>query len=233
MSNEDNDRLRRLLRSEEETRGDIKPAPQTNPTIDPAPKTDGTTPVFTRPALDKDNMPLPRRVDEIDLEGTRVTPAAYQPAKYQQPVNQQRPTYQQPAYEPPQSQPSLTDRLSSFGSFLQGNTGCFLRGLIISAFLLVIVGLCLGSIFVYQYAAIARTLPDSGSLRDNASQFETTRILDRNGQVLYELLDPNAGRRNYIPLANISPNLIAATIATEDKDFYSNPGFDPIAITRA
>ena len=33
----------------------------------------------------KDNMPLPRRVDEIDLEGTRVTPAAYQPTRYQQP----------------------------------------------------------------------------------------------------------------------------------------------------
>ena len=236
MSNEDNDRLRRLLRSEEETRGDIKPAPQTNPTIDPAPKTDGTTPVFTRPALDKDNMPLPRRVDEIDLEGTRVTPAAYQPAKYQQPSANPRYTNQQPEYAPPPPVPlqmTLMDRLSSFGNFLQGNTGCFLRGLIISAFLLVFVGLCLGSIFVYQYYSIASTLPDSGSLRENASQFQTTRILDRNGQVLYELLDPTAGRRNYIPLANISPNLIAATIATEDKDFYSNPGFDPIAITRA
>ena len=234
MSNEDNDKIRRLIRSEEETRGDIKPAPQTKPTTDPAPKTDGTTPVFTRPALDKDNMPLPRRVDEIDLEGTRVTPAAYQPTRYQQPSPNPRYESQQPAYAPPPpAGPSVSDRLSSFGSFLQGNTGCFLRGLIIAAFLLVIVGLCLGSIFVYQYAAIARTLPDSGSLRENASQFETTRILDRNGQVLYELLDPNAGRRNYIPLSEISPNLLAATIATEDKGFYSNPGFDPIAITRA
>ena len=236
MSDDEVDRLRRLLRSEEETRADLTPAPQSKPTIDPAPKTEGTTPVFTRPALDKDNMPLPRRVDEIDLEGTRVTPAAYQPAKYQQPASQQQPVYQQPEYTAPPSsslQETILERLSTFGSFLKGNTGCFLRGFIIAAFLLVIVGLCLGSIFVYQYAAIARTLPDSGSLRDNASQFETTRILDRNGQVLYELLDPNAGRRNYIPLANISPNLIAATIATEDKDFYSNPGFDPVAITRA
>jgi penicillin-binding protein 1C len=72
-----------------------------------------------------------------------------------------------------------------------------------------------------------------GDLRDRASQFETTRILDRNGQVLYEILDPSAGRRNYIPLSEISPNLVAATIATEDKDFYSNPGFDPVAIVRA
>ena len=96
MSDDEVDRLRRLLRSEEETRADLTPAPQSKPTIDPAPKTEGTTPVFTRPALDKDNMPLPRRVDEIDLEGTRVTPAAYQPAKYQQPASQQQPVYQQP-----------------------------------------------------------------------------------------------------------------------------------------
>ncbi|MBE0669062.1 MAG: transglycosylase domain-containing protein [Anaerolineales bacterium] len=240
MSNEDNDRLRRLLKSEEETRADLNPTPQTPPTPD-SPKTDGTTPVFTRPALDKDNMPLPRRVDEIDLEGTRVTPAAYQPASqrpiYQQPVSQRpqqyQQTYSQPAYEAPSPAPSFLDRFSSLGNFLQGKTGCFLRGLIISAFLLVLVGLCLGSIFVYQYYSIASTLPDSGDLRNKASQFETTRILDRNGQVLYELLDPTAGRRTYIPLEEISPNLIAATIATEDKEFYSNPGFDPVAIARA
>ncbi len=234
MSNEDNDRLRRLLKSEEETRADLTPAPQTPPKPDSAPKTDGTTPVFTRPALDKDNMPLPRRVDEIDLEGTRVTPAAYQPARYQQPSANPRYTNQQPEYTPPPPvQTTFMDRFSSIGSTLQGNMGCFLRGLIISAFVFVFTGLCLGSIFVYQYYSIASTLPDSGDLRNRASQFETTRILDRNGQVLYELLDPTAGRRNYIPLANISPNLIAATIATEDKDFYSNPGFDPVAITRA
>ena len=29
------------------------------------------------------------------------------------------------------------------------------------------------------------------------------------------------------------PYLIAATIATEDKDFYNHPGFDPVAIVRA
>lgn len=234
MSNEDNDRLRRLLKSEEETRADLTPAPPSKPTPDSAPKTDGTTPVFTRPALDKDNMPLPRRVDEVDVEGTRVTPAAYQPARYQQPSANPRYTNQPPQPTPPApTQISIMDRFSSLGTTLQGNMGCFLRALIISAFALVVFGLCAGSYFVYQYYSIASTLPDSGALRENASKFETTRILDRNGQVLYELLDPTAGRRNYIPLANISPNLIAATIATEDKEFYNNPGFDPIAITRA
>ena len=33
--------------------------------------------------------------------------------------------------------------------------------------------------------------------------------------------------------AQISPVLLAATIATEDKDFYIHPGFDVWAISRA
>ncbi len=51
--------------------------------------------------------------------------------------------------------------------------------------------------------------------------------------VLYEILDPNAGRRTYVSMNDISPYLVAATIATEDKDFYSHPGFDIGAIARA
>ncbi|HXQ33035.1 MAG TPA: transglycosylase domain-containing protein, partial [Anaerolineales bacterium] len=81
--------------------------------------------------------------------------------------------------------------------------------------------------------SIARTLPSVEDLQNRASQFETTRILDRNGNLLYEILDPNAGRRTYVTLDRISPALLAATIATEDKDFYNHPGFDPAAIIRA
>ena len=51
--------------------------------------------------------------------------------------------------------------------------------------------------------------------------------------MLYEILDPNAGRRTYVPLDRISPNLIAAIIATEDKEFYNHPGFDVVALLRA
>ena len=38
----------------------------------------GSTPPLNLPAFDHDNMPLPRRVDQIDVDGTRVTPAAYE-----------------------------------------------------------------------------------------------------------------------------------------------------------
>ena len=103
----------------------------------------------------------------------------------------------------------------------------------IEFYMQVIVSLMLGgSIALYQYYAIARTLPSVSDLRERASQFETTRILDRNGNVLYEIIDPNAGRRTYVPLDKVSPYVVAATIATEDKDFYSHPGFDPWAIIR-
>ena len=70
-------------------------------------------------------------------------------------------------------------------------------------------------------------------MKSHASQFETTRFYDRNGDLLYEMIDPNAGRRTYIPLEEISPYVIAATIAVEDKEFYNHPGFDPVALARA
>ncbi len=209
MSNDNNDRFRRIIKSEEETQGEYKPAP-----VDPSSK---VTDNYYRPALDKDNMPLPRRVDETDREGTRVTRAAYEPTS-------RHTSSQPPRYIPPQPNYSINWR---------GNMGCFLRGVIGMVFMAVIFGLGVGSYIVFQYYSIASTLPDVGDLRNRASQFETTRILDRNGQALYEILDPNAGRRTYIPIKEISPNLVAATIATEDKEFYSNRGFDPVAIIRA
>ena len=263
MNKDDNDRLRRLIHSEEETRKDMEPVSPSDGTTASRKPTGNTTPLLNLPDLDENNMPLPNRVEETDLDGTRVTNAAYRPAQetkpprpsqgqtHQRPTyrlpqnqNQQPPQYQQPQQysqyqyqQPVPTGPSFMDRLGAFfggiGSALRGNKGCLTRGLIIAAFAFVIIGLCSSSILVYQYYSIASTLPDVADLKNRSSQFQTTRILDRNGQTLYELNDPNAGRRNYIPLSEISPNLVAATIATEDKDFYDNPGFDPVAIIRA
>jgi 1A family penicillin-binding protein len=61
----------------------------------------------------------------------------------------------------------------------------------------------------------------------------STIIYDRYGRVLYEIMDPNAGRHQPIRLQDIPANLRQATIATEDASFYSNPGVDPRAIIRA
>lgn len=64
-------------------------------------------------------------------------------------------------------------------------------------------------------------------------QFETSRIYDRYGNVLEEISDPQAGNRFEVDLSGISPDLINATIAAEDRTFRTNKGIDPQAIIRA
>ncbi len=199
MNDDTQNNRRKIINSEEDTHADF----------------------LTRPEVDENNMPRPprQRITERDVEGTRVTPAAYkEPTTSSKRVNAPRPQKSAPKKPPFR---------------LQNSWGCLTRGFIISLFGAIVFGLCGASIFIYQYFSIANTLPEIGDLRQRASQFETTRILDRNGSLLYEILDPNAGRRTYIPLEEISPYLLAATIATEDKDFYTHPGFDLYAMTRA
>lgn len=59
----------------------------------------------------------------------------------------------------------------------------------------------------------------------------TTEFYDREGRLLYRLYE---GRnRSLVPLDQIPKHLIWATIASEDKNFYSHIGFDPIAAARA
>jgi len=74
--------------------------------------------------------------------------------------------------------------------------------------------------------SLTTNLPPVDDLKNRVSQFETTRILDRKGNLLAEIVDPNAGRRTYVTMDQISPELIAATLAVDDQTFYSNPGFD-------
>jgi penicillin-binding protein 1C len=198
---------------------------------------------------------LPRRVEERDPNATQVTPAAYQHRAATRPVSsypqqtghtQARraaaPTRANPAYPPPYQRsagipPYGSPPLSHTGprrvSGWKRSLGCALRSVIILLFLVVFAFVAAGSWLVFQYFTIAQGLPSVDQLRANASQFETTRIFDRSGGVLYEILDPNAGRRTFVPLDKISPNLIAATVATEDREYYNHPGFDPIAIARA
>lgn len=62
---------------------------------------------------------------------------------------------------------------------------------------------------------------------------QTTKIYDRNGIALFDIVDEDTGRRHEVSLDEISPLVISATIATEDATFFSNPGIDPYGIARA
>ena len=83
------------------------------------------------------------------------------------------------------------------------------------------------------YTYIAASLPAPEELQTRSFAFASTKIYDRNGGLLYEVFDPQGGRRTLVPLERISPYLRQATIATEDKHFYQHPGVDPIGIARA
>ncbi|MEK7551365.1 MAG: transglycosylase domain-containing protein [Patescibacteria group bacterium] len=60
---------------------------------------------------------------------------------------------------------------------------------------------------------------------------QTSKIYDRNGKILYQIYANE--NRTLVPLSSIPKDLINATIAIEDKYFYTNPGFDIEGITRA
>jgi membrane peptidoglycan carboxypeptidase len=83
------------------------------------------------------------------------------------------------------------------------------------------------------YGVVARLLPSPDELQARASQFSSTLIYDREGNLLNEQGDPNYGRRRAVPLEQISQYLIDATLATEDPHFYQHPGVDPVGIARA
>jgi penicillin-binding protein 1C len=209
-SEDPREKFHRLLDSEAETQAE-PPAEEFLP--------GGNRPI-RRPAVDENGMPLPSRVDEIDMGATSVSRAAYEHTPG--PTARHRGTTRRKSSMP---------RRRSFDRRKTG--GCMLRGLIISIFTGVALGLLLVAIGIYEYYSIAATLPSVADLQQRASQFETTHILDRNGDVLYEISDPNAGKRTYVRLNEISPYLVAATLSAEDKDFYSHGGFDPLAIARA
>ena len=63
--------------------------------------------------------------------------------------------------------------------------------------------------------------------------WQSSSFYDRNGQFLYRGADPIGGLYRPIPLSEVSPYLIAATIATEDASFYENPGVNFRGLARA
>ena len=75
-------------------------------------------------------------------------------------------------------------------------------------------------------------LPTLDTLEKNLS-VPSIRITDRHNRILHEFIDREGGRNSPVPLTSIPSNLLLATIATEDQNFYHHPGVDIIGILRA
>jgi len=82
------------------------------------------------------------------------------------------------------------------------------------------------------YAWLVVDLPSPGELPSRAAA-PSSKIYDRNGQLLFEVIDPHLGKHSPVPLSEIPPALQQATIATEDASFYTHPGIDLKGVLRS
>lgn len=121
-----------------------------------------------------------------------------------------------------------------------GRTGPFKRLVQISvptfvALLAVVIAIPVTGVLAASavYASFTRDLPDPTQIKKVERDFQTTKIFDRKGSLLYEIIDPTGGDRQWAALGNISSYLLCATVAIEDKTFYDNQGFDVRGIARA
>ncbi|HZT09191.1 MAG TPA: transglycosylase domain-containing protein [Chloroflexota bacterium] len=62
---------------------------------------------------------------------------------------------------------------------------------------------------------------------------QTARITARDGSVVSYVNDVHFGWRQSVPLSRISPNMVLATLAAEDRRFFTHGGVDPVGIIRA
>ena len=69
-------------------------------------------------------------------------------------------------------------------------------------------------------------------LRKPAPVLSSTKILDREGGLLYEV-SAEQGLRTFVSLDRVAPSFLQALIASEDKRFYTHHGVDWMASARA
>lgn len=103
---------------------------------------------------------------------------------------------------------------------------------IIKIIALGVIGVIAAGIITFTLLIIVLSfgLPSVHDL-DKLSVAQSTTIYDREGNVLY--VRHGDENRQYVPYEQISSNIINATIAIEDDQFWQHSGFDLVGITRA
>jgi len=117
-----------------------------------------------------------------------------------------------------------------------GSGGKWVRRVLIAIpiilILLAVLTAAAGALFtVAAYNYYATGLPDPKEALTNLDFEQQTIVYDRTGKV--ELARLGSLRREVVTFDQIPPEMLDATTAIEDKDFWSNPGFDPAGIVSA
>jgi penicillin-binding protein 1A len=82
--------------------------------------------------------------------------------------------------------------------------------------------------WVVLFVAMSPTLPDTAELFADSAEARVT-VLASDGVPIAV----RGGRGSFVPLSEISPWLVDAVVATEDRRFFSHVGIDPVGLGRA
>ena len=118
------------------------------------------------------------------------------------------------------------------GSGKRGGVPAWLKAMLVIgavAFVALFI-VAIATVVIYRSYADDLVAPDELAINEPS---QGARILDRNGILLYEYVDDRAGLRRLVGLDEISAAFLAATIATEDDNFFTNPGVNPRGLVRA
>ncbi len=171
-----------------------------------APTLEATQPAVSQPTL---------VAQPVDVGAYIEAPGADVPPDYD--IDRVSPTYEQARQRQQQAMASTLLKVAIFG--IVG---------IIGVAALVIVGVAL------WYSGIANEWQDEiAALQNYQPPFQTVTILDTNGNQIAQLNAPDSGARTDVPLNRIAPEMMMAVIALENERFFIDPGWDPIAISRA
>ncbi|MBD3366209.1 PBP1A family penicillin-binding protein [candidate division WWE3 bacterium] len=108
-----------------------------------------------------------------------------------------------------------------------------LKRLLQPDFLFFVSGVIFAIVFIvapFEIYLLADSLPSTDLLVEKGNR-RSTKILDRNGNLLYEIYED----RKYEPveLDQIPEHVIQATLAVEDAHFYKHNGIRPLSMLRA
>jgi peptidoglycan glycosyltransferase len=108
------------------------------------------------------------------------------------------------------------------GSSTVGRIAIAIPIILFAAFLLVGLAGLVGVAAAYTY--YSQGLPDPKDTLSNLTFDQQTVLTDRTGKV--KLASLGEFKREVVTFDQIPPEMLDATTAIEDKDFWSNPGFD-------
>lgn len=104
------------------------------------------------------------------------------------------------------------------------------RRLAIASTVAVFMSIALVAVSWWTYDLVFLDLPTVTDLTQRPLAI-SSKIYDRNGELLYTMYDDE--NRTLVPLSKMSPNVIQATVAIEDRDFFEHHGFSLKGISRA